>query len=432
MRRLGLVITPVLLLFLSGCGDQTMGPDPDVTPSFGKPDKPGKPGGGGGEDPPASLVFTSIETSFHPLAGAFTCAIEDGDGDGVGPAYCWGYNGSYSLGLGGKKRGSKSEPSDPVDGGNLLFSDVQLGQLFACGIEDPDGDGKGPLYCWGQNDHGELADSTTDTRSDPAQVASDLEFFSLDLGTFGGCALAGNPGSAGDLYCWGSWFGEGGTSAPVPTRVADNLQFTSISTNFSTVCGIDADGDAWCWGYNGEGQVGNGTMTEMEWEPQEVSGGHKFRALAVGGNITCGLTGVGDASGEGNLLCWGSRWEPGGEIVWESPVPELMEKGDGAGDPFVDLVPGFCATGASGQVYCWGENGFGQVGDGSYGPYGSWVDQPTAVASPGAFLSMGEKNGHTCGIGTDGFAYCWGANGTGELGNGTTQPSPVPVKVAGQ
>jgi alpha-tubulin suppressor-like RCC1 family protein len=48
------------------------------------------------------------------------------------------------------------------------------------------------------------------------------------------------------------------------------------------------------------------------------------------------------------------------------------------------------------------------------------VDHPTAVASPGTFLQMGEKNVHTCGIATDGFAYCWGANASGELGNGTT------------
>jgi hypothetical protein len=435
MRRLALLIAPVLLLFLSGCGDQTLGPDPDLTPSFakgGKPGKPGDDGGDGGEDPSGSLVFTSIETSYLTPAGASSCAIEDADGDGVGPAYCWGYNGTYALGLGGKKKGGKTEPSDPVGGGSLLFSDVQLGQGFACGIEDGDADGKGPLYCWGRNDRGELADGTTDTRSDPAPVESDQEFFAVDLGTFGGCALAGNPGGPGDLYCWGSWFGEGGTNAPVPTRVADNLQFKSITTNFSTVCGIDADGGAWCWGNNGEGQVGNGTVSDMVWEPQLVSGGHEFQALAVGGNVTCGLTGAGDPDGVGNLLCWGTRWVPGGEIVWQSLVPAPMDPGDNAGDPLVDLVRGFCATGASGQVYCWGENGYGQVGDGSYGTYGSWVEQPRAVASPGTFLSMGEKNGHTCGIGTDGFAYCWGANGSGELGNGTTQDSAVPVKVSGQ
>lgn len=436
MKEIGRFTLPLLVFLLAGCSDATTAPDLELTPFFAKEGKPGKPGGGGGgEDPSDPLVFVSIETSYHPLAGAFTCAIEDADGDGVGPAYCWGYNGTYALGLGGKKKGSKSEPSEPVGGGSLLFSDVQLGQLFACGIEDADGDGKGPLYCWGWNDGGALADGTTDTRSDPAPVASDLEFFALDLGTFGGCALAGDPGDVGDMYCWGKWGGGGGYNPSVPTLVGGGLQFTSVATDYSTICGVDANKDAWCWGDNDYGQVGNGSVTEEDvWEPQPVAGGHKFSALALIHPITCGLTDAGDPYGAGEVLCWGGRDEYG-EMMWQSLVPEMMDPGAGAGDqPFADLVPGFCVTGASGQAYCWGENGFGQVGDGSVGPnsWWSWVDEPTAVASPETFLHMGEKHAHSCGIATDGLAYCWGANDSGELGDGTTHDSAVPVKVKGQ
>jgi hypothetical protein len=195
MRNVGLCTLPPLLFMLFGCSEGVTAPDLDVTPSFAKGGKPGKPGeGGGGEDPSGPLVFVSIETSYHPLAGAFTCAIQDADGDGVGPSYCWGYNRTYGLGLGGKSNGGRTEPSDPVGGGSLLFSQVQLGLGFACGIEDADGDGKGPLYCWGRNDRGELADGTTDYRSDPTPVASDQEFFAVDLGTYGGCALATETG----------------------------------------------------------------------------------------------------------------------------------------------------------------------------------------------------------------------------------------------
>lgn len=142
--------------------------------------------------------MTSIETSFHPLAGAFTCAIEDADGDGVGPAYCWGYNGSLSLWLGGKKRGSKSEPSDPVGGGSLLFSHVQLGQLFARGIEeDGDGDGEGPLYCWGQNDHGELADGTHGDPVRPGSGGVRSQVLRPGPGKLQGLCPGGGPARAG-------------------------------------------------------------------------------------------------------------------------------------------------------------------------------------------------------------------------------------------
>ena len=133
-------------------------------------------------------MFISIETSFHPIVGAFTCGVtnvdvdEDGTLDGVGPAYCWGNNSHYSLGLGGKKKGNQTTPTEPAGGDGFIFSEVHLGNLFACGIEDPDGDGKGPVFCWGQNEHGELGDGTTKLRSTPTPIASDLEFFALDAG----------------------------------------------------------------------------------------------------------------------------------------------------------------------------------------------------------------------------------------------------------
>ena len=60
------------------------------------------------------------------------------------------------------------------------------------------------------------------------------------------------------------------------------------------------------------------------------------------------------------------------------------------------------------------------------------VEVPTAVSSPGFFSRIGEKNFHTCGIAADGFAYCWGSNGSGELGDGTLRDSSTPVRVAGQ
>jgi alpha-tubulin suppressor-like RCC1 family protein len=159
----------------------------------------------------------------------------------------------------------------------------------------------------------------------------------------------------------------------------------------------------------------------MEWEPQLVSGGHTFQALALTYPKTCGLT------EDGEILCWGGE----AEILEPAPI----DPGEGAGDmPFTALVPGFCALGTSGQAYCWGSNGHGQVGDGtsSGSEYAPEIEMPMAVASPGLFSRLGEKNFHTCGIATDGFAYCWGANDSGELGNGTTQDSAVPVKVSGQ
>ncbi len=433
MRRIALFILPLLLLFFTGCADQATAPDLDVTASFargggGKPDKP-KPG----DDPGDPLVFISIETSNWVLAGAFTCAIEETEQVGVGPVYCWGNNSHFSLGLGGKKRGDIRTPTKPVGGENFLFSDVQLGQLFACGIKAENSDGTGPIYCWGQNDHGELGDGTTTRRSVPTQVASDEHFFALDLGTFGGCGLASEAGGVGDMYCWGV----GGFNPSEPTRVEGGPKFRDLATSYATTCGIDADNAAWCWGANYTGAVGNGDTSETPVvHPVPVVGGHTFQTLAMIYDLTCGLTDGGgvDADGyeysEGEILCWGQVYG----TEWQSLTPKRIDPGAAAEEmPFTALVPGFCALGSSRQAYCWGPNTFGAVGDGTAsGSWNSWVDAPTAVAPPGQFKMMGEKNNHTCGIDLEGFAYCWGVNESGELGNGTTHDSPFPVKVAGQ
>jgi hypothetical protein len=433
MRRIACFTLPLLLFFFIGCADQATAPELDLTASFAKPS--GKPDGEkpGGGDPPGPLKFISIETSNWVLAGAFTCAIEDADQDGVGPAYCWGYNGTYSLGLGGKKRGGTTEPTKPVGGEDFLFSDVQLGQLFACGIKAENSDGTGPIYCWGQNDHGELGDGTTTSRSVPTQVALNKDFFALDLGTFGGCALAGAAGGLGDMYCWGV----GGFNPSEPTPVENAPKFRDLATSYATTCGIDSEDAAWCWGANYTGAVGNGETSDTPVDhPVRVVGGHTFQALAMIYDLTCGLTagsGVdadGNAYSPGELLCWGQAW---GTTEWQSLTPKRIDPGAATGDPLTALVPGFCALGSLGKAYCWGPNTFGAVGDGTAS--GTWdfgVDAPTAVSSPGIFQMMGGKDKHTCGIATDGFAYCWGANESGELGDGTTHDSPLPVKVARQ
>ncbi|UCC26315.1 MAG: hypothetical protein JSU98_04270 [Gemmatimonadales bacterium] len=415
MRRFALLTLPALLLLFSGCEDQPDPLEPTPVTAAGKGDKPGKPGGGGGDpsDPPATLRFTSIETSMHPLAGAFTCAVDDPTGVGHGPVYCWGVNSHYSLGLGGKKKGGELEPTRPVElnGEALHFSEVHLGNQFACAIEDRDGNGRGPIYCWGWNDYDQLGADIPGDQSSPTPIDSEVdEFFALDLGYMEACALAYVGGEVGPMYCWG---GPRGTA--VPTEVAGDLNFQAVTASWGTICGIDTYGQAWCW--------------ELGADPVAVDPSITFTQLAVDGPVHCGL----DTSG--TILCWGER-ELNGEIVWSAASPTALALGDGpaAGEThFTSVTPGFCATGASGQAYCWGGNFFGQVGDGSVAASGlEWVEMPSAVGTPGLFSSISEKHDHTCGIAADGFAYCWGANGSGQLGDGTKVASPWPVRVAGQ
>jgi alpha-tubulin suppressor-like RCC1 family protein len=217
--------------------------------------------------------------------------------------------------------------------------------------------------------------------------------------------------------------------------VAGDHQFQALVTfTQKATCGIDAADLAWCWGINSVGEV---DINFSVWEspPQSVLKNHQSQALATYyGDMTCGLTTEGDPDySSGEILCWGA--DSSGEYLEPTPI----DPGDGNDDrPFTALVSGLCALGNSGQAYCWGRNTFGSVGNGeASGTWGGSVYAPTAVKSPigelpQLFRMMGGKDLHTCGIATDGFAYCWGANESGELGDGTTRDSPLPVKVAGQ
>jgi hypothetical protein len=407
MRRLTVFSVPLVLLLLVGCADQTTAPDLDLTVAFAKPPKPPKPPKP--EDPPDDpLVFISVETSVHPLAGSFTCAVEDADGYGVGPVYCWGVNSHMSLGLGGRKSRPKTEPTDPVSGGTLHFSEVHLGNQFACAIEDGDANGSGPIYCWGWNEYGQLGAEVTGDQSSPVPIASDLEFFDLDVGTMGACALVEQGTDTGPMYCWPS------PPSSVPTQVAVGMEFAGFATDIASTCGIAGDGTAWCWEFGGS--------------PVQIDGTIVFSALAVENWGFCGL------NSNGQILCWNAR-EENEEVVYSEPVQMDLGSGQAANEAFFTAIsPGFCALGASDQAYCWGANEYGQIGNGTVSgdPWSGWVEVPTPVGSPGQFRQISDKKFHTCGIGSDGLAYCWGANDTGALGDGTKTDSAFPVKVAGQ
>jgi alpha-tubulin suppressor-like RCC1 family protein len=219
----------------------------------------------------------------------------------------------------------------------------------------------------------------------------------------------------------------GGTSSgdSVPGSVVGDLFFDVMAGGASHSCGITPDDDAYCWGGNWHGQLGDGT-TAASASPVPVTGGLKFQSIAPAFTHTCGLT-----TG-GNVYCWGDNddGQLGRGDNIDSPVPVLV-----AGS-YVSVTTGdynTCAlASAPGQAYCWGRNANGEVGDGTYVPRNS----PTAVyQSDGgdwfesfSTISMG---GHVvCALNPSGVAYCWGYNWGGAFGNGTRTGSNVPTPVA--
>jgi alpha-tubulin suppressor-like RCC1 family protein len=178
-------------------------------------------------------------------------------------------------------------------------------------------------------------------------------------------------------------------------------------------CAISVEGDAYCWGYNTYGQLGDGTTMDRL-APVRVAGGLKFSAIASKGLYTYALT------SDGRLVCWGR--------CPDSPTlsPRQVETrraiyllGNG--------IAGNCAIGVGKIAYCWGDNSFGQLGTGSIG--GTTVAPDAPVAGNHVWIDIATGEHHACAITDEGKPYCWGY---AVLGNtNQVDQSPVPKPVAG-
>ena len=359
----------------------------------------------------------------------------------TGAAFCWGNNFHGQLGNGS----TTNSPVSPVAvSGGITFATISSGQSHSCGLTAAE-----TAYCWGDNIVGQLgvgstagpelcgpSGATFGCSTTPVAVPGGLTFAAISAG--GGYTCGVTP--AGVAYCWGDGrFGElgvGSTSglqqcgpsgsvaacSVSPVAVAGGLTFTAISAGHSspTTCGLTPGGAAYCWGHNFYGEVGNGSTTNDFAAPVAVSGGLTFTAVSPGFSHTCGLTPGGVA------YCWGDNGagELGDGSTTNSAVPVPVS----GGLTFAAISAGdslSCGVTPSGAGYCWGFNAFGQVGNGSTA--NSTV--PTAVSGGLSFAAISSGFRFACGVTTGAVAYCWGYNGFGELGNGTTNNSLVPVRV---
>jgi hypothetical protein len=276
----------------------------------------------------------------------------------------------------------------------------------------------------------------TITASDHGATGSGATIAALTFGTVlsagnaGGCATS----SAGLAYCWGGGpYGQlGGGSvvnnSTVPRLVDRSLTFTRLAAaTIGHACGLTPAGDAYCWGLNNEGQVGNGIeFTDYEDSvPRLVVGGHKFLEVAVGALHSCGVTTAHD------IYCWGddSRGELGSgksTTFGFTATPTLVA--GGLSWDHVSVSGGFsfsCGLTTTGAAYCWGANEYAQLGDNST----SDDSVPTAVVGGTTFTSIAVGWTQTCAIAAaDSTAYCWGTNG---IGRAATQTDSVAAPVDG-
>jgi alpha-tubulin suppressor-like RCC1 family protein len=244
-----------------------------------------------------------------------------------------------------------------------------------------------------------------------------VRFSTVDPGSSYSCGIA----TDGEAFCWGSGGLLGDTTSrhDHPLPVLTDVRFDTLAaarssaSSFGHTCALTAAGSAYCWGFNGEGQLGNSSFEPFSATPVAVAGGLSFASITVGGSQTCALT------TDGAAYCWGlsSSGTRNRIPVTFAPVMRFRSLSAGAAHA--------CGVTTDNVAYCWGTNTYGQLGDSSITDR---VD-PTPVAGGLQFKSISAGAYHTCGVATGGASYCWGSGGFGQLGTGfsTNQNWPAPV-----
>ena len=347
-----------------------------------------------------------------------TCAVTNG-----GAIQCWGWNVYGGLG-----DGTTTDRLAPVQVIGLTsgVTASAAGPYQTCAVTTG-----GALKCWGGNQFGQLGDGTTvpPFRATPAPVSGlDSGVVAVTASYYHTCALT----SGGAVLCWGANFngrlGDGTTADRLTPVAVSGLSsgVVALSGGAHHTCAVTSVGAVLCWGANFDGQLGDGTTTDRL-TPVAVSGlASGVVAVSAGLYHTCAVT-----SG-GALTCWGNNANgqlgDGTTVPAYRPTPAPVT-GLGIGVSAVAAGEGHtCALTTVGAVLCWGANANGQVGDGSTTERATPVPVSALVTAAKA-ITAGQW--HTCALTVSGTVTCWGYNGSGGLGDGTTSDRHTPVIVTG-
>ena len=301
-----------------------------------------------------------------------TCALhQDGHVD------CWGIDFNGDVGCPNPLMLTTPQKCTPFSPGKGVV-EIAAGGEHSCARL-----GNGRIKCWGLNAFGEVGNGKLPTPGSvdanaytPVDVVGITDAREIAAGVWDACAILSN----GALRCWGNndgcnlgtgdWTGH---ASPTPVSGIDgsaNGSAISVAATSEHTCSLMNDGSVRCFGSNSDGQLGDGTTSDSCY-PIAAQLPIAATAIAVGGQFSCALT-------------------------------------------------------IAGSIHCWGTNGYGQLGNGSYVA----SLEPALVQLPSAinFKTIVSKYYHSCALSTEGSLWCWGDNSYGQLGNGTLGEFTFPVE----
>ena len=412
----------------------------------------------------ASLVVVELWAAVS-AGGAHTCAMTATDGTG----FCWGNNSSGQLGLAVDAAPFKTRPSRIVT--FHKFTDIRAGASHSCGREGVDN-----LLCWGLRHRAQLGDGICPSNATDFSIIctpfASVPVTIVDAGILNSQQVAVNQIAAGGTltcmvnglhirsssldpvgFCWGNLNFANYNALPPFDSTAAQAQARSfpesqvITAGGSQACvenphAFSGTGlEVQCAGLNGSGQLGDGTTTDrntfsdvLRFDAPALGMPQGLSNASAGGKHTCALlvdavwcwgsNSSGQLGATAASICGPSDWVPTAEPCSLYAIPAQLPVSVASVSAGGEHT---CALTATGDAWCWGSNSNGQLGRGSIGGSSS---TPQVVSGGFKFLSISPGGNHTCGVTFERAIYCWGANASGQLGDGTQTDRAVPTRVS--
>jgi len=309
--------------------------------------------------------------------------------------------------------------SDPTDPTMTTVKDMAVGRYHTCALMYD-----GTIKCWGRNVDGRLGNGSKTTSGTPVEVVGIDNAVAIAAGEYHSCAVL----ETGGVKCWGE--GQNGqlgigyfsSDQTTPVDVVNIDNAVAIAAGFRHTCIIDSEKDVWCWGYNGYGQLGDGSTTSERDSPVKVTGlTSRATVITAGGDHTCVID-------NWRAKCWGnnSQGQLGDNSTTNRHTPVDVVNGYSMDDISAGRIH-TCAV-KNEQAQCWGSGSDGRLGNGST----SQSLTPVDVTDGSNVEKIVAGDNHTCAeYSINGWFRCWGDNWLGQLGDGTRTDRNTPVDVVG-